>query len=65
MEVKFSRVFTFIKNIINFYNLFLNTLSNNCSLIRFNQGQLSIISHFEVYVSKMTLEKESHKNDIH
>ena len=28
-------------------------------------GQLSIITHFEVYVTKMALEGETHKNDIH
>ena len=28
-------------------------------------GQLSIIALFEVYVSKIALEGESHKNDIH
>ena len=31
----------------------------------FTKGQLSIIAPFEVYVSKMTLEGESHKNNIH
>ena len=29
------------------------------------KGQLSIIAPFEVYVSKIALEGESHKNDIH
>ena len=30
-----------------------------------HKGQLSIIASFEVYVSKIALEGESHKNDIH
>ena len=34
-------------------------------LIILDNGQLSIIAHFEVYVSKRALEGESHKNDIH
>ena len=29
------------------------------------KGQLSIIAPFKVYVSKIALEGESHKNDIH
>ena len=44
-KLRFSRVFTFIKNIINvynlIYNLFFNTLFNNYLPIKFNQFKYS------------------------
>ena len=40
-------------------------MKNSLKPMQFLEGQLSIITPFEVYVTKIALEGESHKNDIH
>ena len=45
--------------------MFLFESHLNMYKTRIKFGQLSIIAPFEVYVTKIALEGESHKNDIH
>ena len=46
-KVRFFSVFTFIKIIINVFNIFFNTISNNYPPIKFNQFKYSPLMYLK------------------